>query len=170
MCRMLDMLRDLVAHKGHANAAVLSAISHNGAAVLDSELLALLHHVLVSNRFWLLTVMGLPFVLAHEARPSSSFDELVGRYRSLQEEESAWFATAAAADMARALEDAQIPGGTCTVAEAWMQVCLHSHGHRAQAAKMLRRHGGEAPMTDFILWVQGRPAPEWSAGRQSESR
>jgi hypothetical protein len=33
MARMLDMLRDLVAHKGHANAAVLNAIRQNAAAV-----------------------------------------------------------------------------------------------------------------------------------------
>jgi uncharacterized damage-inducible protein DinB len=39
-----------------------------------------------------------------------------------------------------------------------MQVCLHSHGHRAQAAKMLRRLGGEPPATDFILWLANRPA------------
>ena len=41
-----------------------------------------------------------------------------------------------------------------------MQVCMHSHGHRAQIAKMFRRHGGVPPMTDFIIWLVNKPAAE----------
>ena len=52
-----------------------------------------------------------------------------------------------------------IPGGRCSVMQAWLQVCLHSHGHRAQLAKLLRAHGGEPPVTDFISWLATRPAP-----------
>ena len=51
------MLRDLVAHKGHANAAMLAAIRDSAAAAADQELTRPLHHVLLANRFWLLTVM-----------------------------------------------------------------------------------------------------------------
>ena len=65
-------------------------------------------------------------------------------------------ASAAAPDLEHVLESPQIPGGRCSVAQAWMQVCLHSHGHRAQAAKRLRRLGGEPPATDFILWLAHR--------------
>ena len=39
---MLDMLRDLVAHKGHANAALLGAIQQNDAASTDPEVRELL--------------------------------------------------------------------------------------------------------------------------------
>ena len=55
---MLEMMRDLVAHKWHANAALLKAIRENDAAASDPELLALLHHILLANRFWLLSVLG----------------------------------------------------------------------------------------------------------------
>jgi hypothetical protein len=58
---MLQMARDLIGHKGHANAAVLGAIRQNAAAASDPELVELLHHVLLANRFWLLAVRGLPF-------------------------------------------------------------------------------------------------------------
>jgi uncharacterized damage-inducible protein DinB len=44
-----------------------------------------------------------------------------------------------------------------------LQVCLHSQGHRAQAAKLLRALGGTPPMLDFILWRVDRPAPPWPA-------
>ena len=158
---MLGMLRDLVAHNGHANAAILGAIRQNDAAASDPELLGLLHHILLANRFWLLTILGLPFVFEDESRPSSSFDVLVERYGRTHEQQSAWLAAATEPDLARVLEDDLIPGGKCSVAEALMQVCLHSHGHRAQCAKLLRRSGGVAPMTDFILWLETRPVAEW---------
>ena len=160
---MLEMLRDLVAHKGHANAAMLGAIRQNAAAVSDPELGELLHHVLIANRFWLLNVLGLPFVFEDESRPSNSFDALIQRYCGTQEQESTWLAAATEADLARVLEIPFIPGGRCSVAQGVMQVCMHSHGHRAQCAKLFRRHGGVPPMTDFILWLASRPAAEWAA-------
>ena len=159
---MLEMLRDLVAHKGHANAAVLGAIRQNHAAASDPELCELLHHVLIANRFWLLTVLELPFVFEDESRPSSSFGALIQRYCSTQEQESTWLAGATEADLGRVLESPLIPGGKCSVSQAFMQVCMHSHGHRAQCAKLFRRHGGVPPMTDFILWLASRPTAEWA--------
>jgi uncharacterized damage-inducible protein DinB len=169
MSRMLGMLRDLVAHNGHANAAVLGAIRQNDAAACDRELCELLHHILVANRFWLLTILRLPFVFEDESRPSSSFDELIQRYGRTHEQQSAWLAAATEPDLARVLESALIPGGKCSVAQALMQVCMHSHGHRAQCAKLLRRHGGVPPMTDFILWLETRPTAEWAVPLLSKS-
>ncbi|MGE3178224.1 MAG: DinB family protein [Vicinamibacterales bacterium] len=153
---MLEMLRDLVAHKGHSNARLLSAIRECPAAASDPELWNLLHHILLANRFWLLTVLGAPFVHDEEARLSSSFDELIGRYGETQAQEVAWLDAAAAADLERILADERIPNGRCSVAQAFVQVCLHSHGHRAQCAKLLRRHGGVPPASDFILWPAQR--------------
>jgi len=158
---MLSLLSDLIAHKGHANAAMLAGIRSQPAAMVDFELWELLHHILLANRFWLLTVVGAPFDPEPEARRSSSFDDLVRRYASSQAEEAAWIAGATDEDLARVLEHAMIPGGRCSVAEAILQVCLHTHGHRSQAAKLLRRHGGLPPMTDFIAWLPERPRAEW---------
>lgn len=158
------MLRDLVAHKGHANAALLVAIRACPAAVADPEILTLLHHILLANRFWFLTVIDQPFVFEVESRVAPSMEALVDRYARLQAEEEAWFASAAPADLERTLQGPQIPNGVCSVAQAYLQVCLHSHGHRAQLAKMLRRHGGTPPATDFILWIGTRPEAEWPMG------
>jgi uncharacterized damage-inducible protein DinB len=166
MLRMLAMLRDLVAHKGHADAALLSAIRLNGTAASDPELWELLHHILLANRFWLLTVLGLPFVHDDEARPSPSFEALTERYDSTQAQEIEWLTTATEGDLARILENALIPNGKCSVSQAFMQVCLHSHGHRAQCAKLLRRHGGVPPPADFILWLTSRPRAAWGWGGQ----
>jgi len=158
---MLETLRDLIAHKGSANAAILRVVGENGAAAADRELNATLHHVLLANRFWILAILGLPFAAEDESRPSRSFDELVQRYSNTQEQESRWLATAREADLTRVLRDPLIPGGKCSVAEALLQVCMHSHGHRAQIAKRLRQHGAEPPTTDFINWLTSRSAAAW---------
>jgi uncharacterized damage-inducible protein DinB len=154
---MLEMLRDLVAHKGHANAALLTAIRENPTAASDPELWELLHHILLANRFWLHTILGLQFVHEDETRPSPSFDALIQRFGTTQAQEATWLETATEGDLARILEDALIPNGRCSVSQALMQVCLHSHGHRAQCAKLLRRHGTVLPPTDFILWLTSHP-------------
>jgi len=158
---MLELLRDLVRHKGYANAAILGVVGGNTAAAVDREVNELLHHVLLANRFWVLSTLGLPFEAEEEARPSGSFGELVQRYSSTHEQESMWLATATAADLSRVLHDPRIPGGQCSVVEAFMQVCMHSHGHRAQCAKLLRRHGATPPVTDFIWWLASRPPASW---------
>jgi uncharacterized damage-inducible protein DinB len=161
---MLEMLRDLVAHKGHANDALLNAVRRNRAAAADAELLELLHHILIANRFWLLTILGLPFVHEDEARLSPSFDACIQRFTSTHAQEAAWLETATEVDLARILVDARIPNGRCSVSQAFMQVILHSHGHRAQCAKLLRRHGSVLPITDFILWLTSRPEAGSAAG------
>lgn len=153
---MLQMMRDLIGHKEHANTAMLSAIREHPEASRDPELLALLHHILVSNRFWTLTCLALPFDRALETVPPATLDALIEKYEATQREENAWISTASDGDLARTLDSPLIPGARCTVAQALMQVCLHSQGHRSQCAKMLRRLGGTPPMTDFILWLANR--------------
>jgi uncharacterized damage-inducible protein DinB len=137
-------------------------VRRNDAAASDAELSDLLHHILLANRFWLLAIRGEPFAVEHEARPSPSLDALIERYRASQAQEDAWLSAAADVDLTRRLQDAQIPGGSCSVSQAFLQVCLHSQGHRAQCAKLLRRHGGVPPQTDFILWLVHRPPPAWA--------
>ena len=158
---MLQLLRDLVDHKWYANAAMLQAVRQSPAAASDAELLDLLHHVLLANRFWLLSVLEQPFVFANESRPAQSFDALVQRYARTQSEEAAWLDRATEADLDRTLKISLIPGGECTIAQAFVQVCMHSNGHRAQAAKLLRREGGTPPATEFIAWLGARPRAEW---------
>lgn len=155
---MLQMMRDLMAHKEYANTLMLAAIRDHPEASRDPELLALLHHILVSNRFWTLTLLGLPFDQAQETIVPATLQELVEKYEATQRDENAWMARATESDLARMLDSPLIPGARCTVAQALMQVCMHSQGHRSQCAKMLRRLGGTPPMTDFILWLANRSA------------
>lgn len=70
---MLELCRDLVAHKGHANAALLTAIRASDAATADPELRQLLDHILLANRFWLLSILRRPFVREDESPSPLSF-------------------------------------------------------------------------------------------------
>jgi uncharacterized damage-inducible protein DinB len=154
---------DLFAHKGHADAAMLAAIRLHPAAASDGELRKLLHHMLVANRFWLLTIVGEPFDGDRETRVPDSLAALVERFQATHERERAWLADATGESLSRVLQHALIPGGRCRVSDALLQVCLHSQGHRAQCARMLRALGGSPPMTDFILWQVSREPPAWPA-------
>jgi uncharacterized damage-inducible protein DinB len=155
--------RDLIAHKGFADAALLSAIAQHSAASTDAALRTLLHHMLVSNRFWLLSIVGQRFDAETETRVPDSFAALSVSFRITHARESEWLARATDTAFSETLESALIPGGRCLVSDALLQVCLHSQGHRAQCAKMLRALGGVPPATDFIVWRVDRPAPGWPA-------
>lgn len=156
-------LHDLIAHKGFADAKLLSAVSQHDAARFDLDLRALLHHMLVANRFWLLSILGEPFAADVETRVPHSFESLVTGFRTTHERELAWLSDATEAMLLDSLEHALIPGGKCVVSNALLQVCLHSQGHRAQCARMLRALGGRPPATDFILWLVDRSGPAWPA-------
>ena len=153
---MLPLLRDLIAHKAHANRLMLDAVRQNDAAAADAEILALLHHVLVANRFWHLMLVGEAFVAERELTPPRNLAHLIEMYDALHAREAVWISTVSESDLGRVIETPHIPGGRCSMAEGLTQVALHSHGHRAQIAKMLRAKGSTPPMTDFILWVAQR--------------
>lgn len=155
------MMEELVRHKWHANAAYLAEANQHAAARQDEELRTLLHHILVANRFWLFLTVGIEFDREMEARVPPSLDALIARYRETEAIEMEWLARCDEAELARELTTARLPGKAFTVAQALMQIALHSHGHRAQAALRLRSLGGTPPRSDFILWTIDRPAPEW---------
>jgi uncharacterized damage-inducible protein DinB len=162
---MLSTLRDLVAHKNHANASFLKAINQNERVAADPEVLELLHHILIANRFWICTVRGVPYVPEQEIGTERTYGSLADAYQRTHREEAAWLGGVTDSECAATLVHPSIPGGRCSVAQALLQVCMHSHGHRAQIATLLRRQGVVPPQTDFILWLTGRPEAEWADTR-----
>jgi len=51
-----------------------------------------------------------------------------------------------------------------SIAQAIIQVVMHSAHHRGQINTRLRELGGEPPLTDFIAWAwTGRPPAQWPA-------
>ncbi len=142
---MLAMLQDLVHHKNYANAALLKAIAENAAASSDAELRQILHHVILANRFWLSLFMGQAFDVEGESQVPESMEAVAALYRETHEQEIRWVGELRDEDLNRAVTTSFFPGQSFSVAQALMQVCLHSHGHRAQAAVRLRARGGNTP-------------------------
>ena len=87
-------LHDLIAHKGYADAALLHAVRQHPAASSDTELRSLLHHVLISNRFWLLSIVGEPFVAEAATRAPAPLDAMIADFRTIHDRETAWLANA----------------------------------------------------------------------------
>lgn len=158
---MPAMIEDLVRHKWHSNAALLSAIRQNEAAAHDDELRKLLHHILIANRYWLSRMNQTEFDRDAESRTCENIDDLTARYRQTEAEEMQCLSVASQEDFDRLLQIPALPGQDIAVADAILQVTMHSHGHRAQCATRLRSLGGTPPSTDFVLWLKDRPAPEW---------
>jgi len=148
-------------HKGFANASLLKAVRQHETAAQDPELCKLLHHIILANRFWLRLSLGLPFVVEEESRTPGSLEAIAAQYRETHEQEMEWLAQVQEPELARVLVTPFIPDFSCSVAQAMMQVCLHSQGHRAQCATRLRQLGVAPPNMDFILWLKDRPTADW---------
>ena len=156
------ILEELVRHKWYANAAYLAAICQDEATRRDEELRKLFLHILVSNRFWLFLTLGREFDREKEARLPDAIEPLIDTYKETETLEMDWLDRCDEAELARPLVWPRLPRQSFTVSQVFLQICLHSHGHRAQSANRLRSLGGTPPPTDFILWVKDRPAPDWS--------
>lgn len=160
---MLVLVRDLIQHKNHANAALLRAIAAHEQAASDAELLRLLHHIVLANRFWLALLTGAAFDLAKEQALPESLGAVESLYRDISDRETVWMSGLEGSDLERSVVTPFLPDQSFSVAQALMQVCLHSHGHRAQCASRLRELGGAPPPMDLVVWLGKRPAATWSS-------
>src|SRR5262249_47761476 len=121
-----------------------------------------LHHIILANRFWVALLAGHPFDINNESRVPESLQVIAALYRETHEREAQWINGLHDPDLDRVVVTAFIPDHSFSLAQAMMQVCLHSHGHRAQCAAKLRALGGNPPPTDFVAWLTERPAPNWA--------
>ena len=152
---MLAMLKELMGHKWWANARLLQAIEQSPAAAADEDLRKMLHHILVANRFWLLTVLGRPFLREIEMQTPANLADVVDRFKETEDLEAEWVSKAAEFDLDRILETRSSRLGIdVSVRQAILQICLHTQGHRAQCATRLRALGGTPPGMDYILWIK----------------
>jgi uncharacterized damage-inducible protein DinB len=77
---MLSTIEDLIQHKSWANANLLRAFEQHPAAE-EEELRKMLHHILVSNRFWLLAILGRPFAREDEMEVPANLAGILERFK-----------------------------------------------------------------------------------------
>lgn len=158
---MQTMLNDMVQHKWYANARFLTAMREREDAASDKQLRELMHHVLVANRFWLRLSQDAPFDMQRERIVPESVPALVEQFRGTHSEETGWLAKITESDLEKQLRTPYMPGRTFSVEQGIVQICMHSHGHRAQGALRLRHFGLTPPTLDFVTWLKDRPSVEW---------
>src|ERR1700720_989362 len=112
---MLVLLQDLVRHKAHANASLLRAVRNHEAAARDTEIRALLHHVILANRFWFSLMRGISFQPEHESHVPDSLGEVAELYRNTHSQELEWIAGIQNTDLARTIETPFILGQTFSI-------------------------------------------------------
>jgi uncharacterized damage-inducible protein DinB len=156
---MPSTIEELIRHKWWANTNLLHAIEQSPAAAADEDLRKMLHHILVANRFWLLTILGRPFAREDETQISVSFAGIVERFKETERLESEWVSKASEADLERILQTRTSRLGIdVSVRQAILQICMHTQGHRAQCATRLRALGGTPPGMDYVLWIKEQTA------------
>jgi|SRR5579862_5747477 len=159
---MRAVIQDLVRHKAWANALLLRAVGAHEAAAADPELRTLLHHIIVADRFWFALIHGATFAVEKESQVPESLSGIVSLFQDAHTREIAWIATIGDSDLVATVATPYIADQRFSVAQAITQVCLHSHGHRAQCASRLRAVGGTPPAMDYVLWLNGEPSPTWA--------
>ena len=155
---MIPLFGRLFAHQAWADGAILSAVRGQAGAGEDEALRKGLHHIALVERGFLALFLERPFDFQKEMQPPASLDELEERFREAHAEQAAFVAGLTEADLERAIKPPWFPGLGLPLADALMQVVMHSQGHRAQCAARLRALGGNPPMTDYIVWVKDQAA------------
>lgn len=161
------MLRDLVRHKVWANASLLAATYRHRPAASDEGLRTLAHHIILANRFWFALARGHPFDVEAESVVPATLADVIDLYRETHDAELAWLRDLSEGELEQTVETSYLPNRRISIGEGVMQVCLHSHGHRAQAATRLRALGATPPPMDFVMWLGERPAATWDWGAGS---
>jgi len=152
---MLSIIEELMRHKSWANTSLLRAIEQHPPAAQDEDLRKMLNHILFSNRFWLLTILGRPFDCEIEMQTPANLAIIIDRFNETERLESEWLSNASESELDRLLNTRSSRLGIdVTVRQAILQICLHTQGHRPQCATRLRALGGTPPGTDYVLWVK----------------
>jgi uncharacterized damage-inducible protein DinB len=151
---------DLFAHQAWADASLLSAVKAHPPLQQDEWLQKTLLHVVGVQRYFLSLFLDRPFDRAWESQAPASFGDLVTLYRNTHHEELGFIGGLPEAGLDRRF---LLPflKTEFTVADGLTQIVMHSQNHRGQCLRYMRKHGGEPPTLDYILWAKDRPGPVW---------
>ena len=150
------MFQSLFAHIAWADNSLLKAVAAKDGAFDDEPLRKWLHHVVVVERFFLSLLQGRPFNEATERVVPVHVEDMKQRFDEAHADGRDYTSRLDPAELARTIT---FPVKIFrdfhpTVAEALMQVAMHSEHHRAQVAMRLRELGGTPTNSDYIIWVR----------------
>jgi uncharacterized damage-inducible protein DinB len=159
---MESFLRDLLTYVEWANAVFFHAWGKSPARDHE-ELRRRVGHIIGVQQAFLAILRGEPPGSPPDG-PPPSFEDLKGRAESCH---------AALRDFAAAMEPAALertvripwfPDPPCviSVAQALVQLAMHTQHHRGQCMTRLKDFGGEPKNVDWIIWLwKQKPAARW---------
>jgi uncharacterized damage-inducible protein DinB len=158
---MLPLIGELFDHQAWADATMLAAIRACPAAYENDKVRKTLHHIVMVQRAFLSIFLKRAFDMPAELEPPDSLDAFCARFRETHTEALTFVNDVDDQALTRVVETPWLPGAKLTLAEAMMQVVMHSQWHRGQCASRLSEAGATPPTLDFIVWLKDRPAPVW---------
>jgi uncharacterized damage-inducible protein DinB len=159
---MLSHLRDLLGHAEWANAVFFHAWGKSPARDHE-EMRRRVGHILGVQHGFLAILKG-EAPGAPPDGPPPSFAELHAWSQAGHAGLSAFAAALTPEDLTRTVRVPWFPDPPCvvTVAEALVQVAMHTQHHRGQCMTRLRDLGGEPKNVDWIIWLwKQKPAGRW---------
>jgi uncharacterized damage-inducible protein DinB len=154
---MIDMIQSLFQHQEWADRELLAVVWTHRKAAEDDRLRATLHHIATVQRAFLSLFLARPFDIAKEIEVPASLETVEALFHDAHRAGLSFVAGLKEPDLARVIEMPWIPGARPTLAQAIMQVIMHSQNHRGQCLSRLRELGATPPTLDFIRWVRDRP-------------
>ena len=159
---MLPFLRDLLAHAEWANAVFFHAWGKSPARDRE-ELRSRVAHILGVQQGFLSILRGEPPGMPPDG-PPSTFEELNARAETCHAGLLEFTASLQPDGLSRTVCIPWFPDPPCiiSVAEALVQVAMHTQHHRGQLMARLKDLGGKPVNVDFIIWAwQQRPEGRW---------
>jgi uncharacterized damage-inducible protein DinB len=160
---MLAFLRDLLAHAEWANAVFFHAWGKSPARDHE-EMRQRVAHVIGVQQAFLSILRGQPTGEPPGGHPPS-FQDLKARAETSHANLRDFAAILQEEGLARTVQIPWFPDPPCviTVAEALVQVALHTQHHRGQLMTRLKDFGGEPKNVDWIIWLwKQKPRGRWT--------
>jgi uncharacterized damage-inducible protein DinB len=164
-----EQLRDLYRHMEWADATVWTAVLARPDTASDKKILAVLHHLHMTQhaflRVWRGEPRNAPYPEFTEAPPMMEwgrewFPEAFSYLGTVTGESLSGPITVPWASLAG--RKIGRPPADTTLGDTMLQVAMHSQYHRGQVNARLREVGGEPPIADYIAWIWlGKPAAKW---------
>jgi uncharacterized damage-inducible protein DinB len=160
---MLTFLRDLLAHMEWANAVFFHAWGKSPARDHE-EMRRRVEHVIGVQQGFLAILRGEP-AGGPPGGPPRSFEELKGWAQTSHAGLHDFAAGLGPEALSRTVRIPWFPEPPCvvTVAEALVQVAMHTQHHRGQLMTRLKDFGGEPKNVDWIIWLwKQKPQGRWA--------
>jgi len=160
---MLAFLRDLMAHAEWANAVFFHAWGKSPARDHEELRRRVGHIVGVADGF--LAIVGGESLGAPPDGPPEPFETLAARARTTHALWRAFMDSLETDALSRTVQVPWFPDPPCiiTLAEALVQVAMHTQHHRGQCMTRLKDFGGEPKNVDWIIWLwKQKPQGRWS--------